>query len=65
MNPYEALYGLKQAPRAWNKGIDSFLIMQGFQKCSVENGVFVKSSEDKHMLIICLYVDDWQFTNRN
>ncbi|GAU46965.1 hypothetical protein TSUD_143070 [Trifolium subterraneum] len=54
----KALYGLKQAPRAWNKRIDQFLVMQGFVKCSVEYGVYVKHSDDKHMLIICLYVDD-------
>ncbi|KAK2403542.1 putative mitochondrial protein [Trifolium repens] len=55
---HKALYGLKQAPRAWNKRIDNFLVMQGFRKCSVEYGVYVKKSDDKHMLIICLYVDD-------
>jgi hypothetical protein len=54
----KALYGLKQAPRAWNKRIDQFLVMQSFVKCSVEYGVYVKHSDDKHMLIICLYVDD-------
>ncbi|GAU42392.1 hypothetical protein TSUD_296900 [Trifolium subterraneum] len=54
----KALYGLKQAPRAWNKRIDQFLFMQGFVICSVEYGVYVKNSDDKHMLIICLYVDD-------
>ncbi|GAU49921.1 hypothetical protein TSUD_180390 [Trifolium subterraneum] len=54
----KSLYGLKQAPRAWNKRIDQFLVMQGFVKCSVEYGVYVKHSDDKHMLIICLYVDD-------
>lgn len=32
----KALYGLKQAPQAWNKRIDSFLVQQGFNKCSVE-----------------------------
>lgn len=32
----KALYGLKQAPRAWNKRINSFLLQQGFVKCSVE-----------------------------
>jgi hypothetical protein len=32
--------------------------MQGFRKCSVEYGVYVKKSDDQHMLIICLYVDD-------
>ncbi|KAK2442743.1 putative mitochondrial protein [Trifolium repens] len=55
---HKALYGLKQAPRAWNKRIDNFLVMQGFRKCSVEYGVYVKKSDDQHMLIICLYVDD-------
>jgi hypothetical protein len=55
---HKALYGLKQTPRAWNKRIDNFLVMQGFRKCSVEYGVYVKKSDDQHMLIICLYVDD-------
>ncbi|GAU13535.1 hypothetical protein TSUD_346390 [Trifolium subterraneum] len=59
----KALYGLKQAPRAWNKRIDQFLVMQGFVKCSVEYGVYVKHSDDKHMLIICLYVDDLLVTD--
>ncbi|CAJ2637750.1 unnamed protein product [Trifolium pratense] len=54
----KALYGLKQAPRAWNKRIDQFFVVQGFVKCSVEYGVYVKHSDNKHMLIICLYVDD-------
>ncbi|GAU33426.1 hypothetical protein TSUD_380620 [Trifolium subterraneum] len=50
----KALYSLMQAPRAWNKRIDQFLVMQDFVKCSVEYGVYVKHSDDKHMLIICL-----------
>ncbi|GAU30142.1 hypothetical protein TSUD_360350 [Trifolium subterraneum] len=59
----KALYGLKQAPRAWNKRIDQFLVMQGFVKCSVEYGVYVKHSDNKHMIIICLYVDDLLVTD--
>ncbi|PNX90300.1 copia-type polyprotein, partial [Trifolium pratense] len=55
---YKALYGLKQAPRAWNKRIDRFLIQQGFKKCTVEYGVYVKNSSISGSLIICLYVDD-------
>jgi hypothetical protein len=54
----KALYGLEQAPRAWNKRIGQFLVAQGFKKSTVEYGVYVKCSNDKHMLIICLYVDD-------
>lgn len=53
-----ALYGLKQAPRAWNKRIDSFLVQQGFSKCSVEYGVYVRVKTDTKMMLLCLYVDD-------
>jgi len=38
----KALYGLKQAHRAWNKRIDKFFMEQGFKKCIVEHGVYVK-----------------------
>lgn len=60
----KALYGLKQAPRAWNKRIDSFLVQQGFNKCSVEYGVYVRMKGVK-MLLICLYVDDLLVTRSN
>lgn len=60
----KALYGLKQAPRAWNKRIDSFLVQQGFNKCSVEYGVYVRMKGVK-MLLICLYVDDLLVTGSN
>src|ERR1051325_9137406 len=54
---HKALYGLKQAPRAWNQKIDSFFKKQGFQKCEMEYGVYVKHS-GSNMIIVCLYVDD-------
>ncbi|GAU25674.1 hypothetical protein TSUD_266010 [Trifolium subterraneum] len=38
--------------------LTKFLVMQGFVKCSVEYGVYVKHSDDKDMIIICLYFDD-------
>lgn len=53
----KALYGLKQAPRAWNKRLDSFLLQQGFSKCTVEYGVYVKAS-NQALLLVCVYVDD-------
>lgn len=58
----KALYGLKQAPRAWNKRIDSFLQQQGFYKCAVEYGVYVKLQSQERMMLICLYVDDLLIT---
>ncbi|PNX99967.1 retrotransposon-related protein [Trifolium pratense] len=57
---YKALYGLKQAPRAWNKRIDDFLIQIGFRKCAAEFGVYVQCPKDEEIIIICLYVDNWQ-----
>nr|KYP61818.1 Retrovirus-related Pol polyprotein from transposon TNT 1-94 [Cajanus cajan]KYP63036.1 Retrovirus-related Pol polyprotein from transposon TNT 1-94 [Cajanus cajan] len=58
----KALYGLKQAPRAWNKRIDSFLTGFGFQKCSVEHGVYIKTVSETEILVLCLYVDDLLIT---
>nr|KYP66838.1 Retrovirus-related Pol polyprotein from transposon TNT 1-94 [Cajanus cajan] len=61
----KALYGLKQAPRAWNKRVDTFLHSVGFQKCSVEHGVYVKMVSSTKILIICLYVDDLLITGNS
>ena len=57
----KALYGLKQAPRAWNKKIDGFLSHIGFEKCVLEDSVYLKSwkvGKNTEMLIVCLYVHD-------
>ena len=54
----KALYGLKKASRAWNRLIDNFLGKQGFVKCTVEFGVYVKETQHKNLLFVCLYVDD-------
>ncbi|CAL0299548.1 unnamed protein product [Lupinus luteus] len=62
----KALYGLKHAPRAWNKRIDKFLTEVGFQKCSVEYGVYMKAIDQNcGSLFICLYVDDLLITGSN
>ena len=61
----KALYGLKQAPRAWNKRIDSFLHATGFNKCALDNGLYVKTNDYGDLLILCLYVDDVIFTGSN
>jgi hypothetical protein len=58
----KALYGLKQAPRAWNKRIDSFLIDLKFTRCTSEHGVYVKGSNHRDIMMICLYVDDLLIT---
>ncbi|KAK2370871.1 putative mitochondrial protein [Trifolium repens] len=60
-----ALYGLKQAPKAWNKRIDNFLHSEGFVKCSVEFGVYMKGNDISNAVLICLYVDDLLITGSN
>ena len=38
--------------------IDNFLSNQGFVKYTVEFGVYVKETQHKNLLFVCLYVDD-------
>jgi len=61
----KALYGLKQAPRAWYKKIDSYFVHNGFQRCSFEHTLYIKSVDPDSILIMCLYVDDLIFTDNN
>ena len=61
----KALYGLKQAPRAWNKRIDQFMHQIGFERCTTEQGLYVKywiSNGQEEKLLVCLYVDDMLVT---
>ena len=53
---------MKQAPRAWNKRINSFLTGFGFQKCSIEHGVHIKTISETEIVMLCLYVDDLLIT---
>lgn len=58
----KALYGLKQAPRAWYSRIDSYLLQNGFNRCSSEPTLYTKMNEQGEIIIVCLYVDDLVFT---
>ncbi|GKB26996.1 retrovirus-related pol polyprotein from transposon TNT 1-94 [Tanacetum coccineum] len=61
----KALYGLKQAPRAWFSKIDAYFSVQGFERCSSEPTLFVKTGKNAEVLIVSLYVDDLIFTGNN
>ncbi|KAD4179873.1 hypothetical protein E3N88_28464 [Mikania micrantha] len=53
----KALYGLKQAPRDWNTKLDSVLKECDFQKCKLEQTVYVKRSREGSLLV-GIYADD-------
>jgi len=53
----KALYGLKQAPRPWYERFSKFLLENGFRRGKVDNTLFLKSKEER-LLIVQVYVDD-------
>jgi hypothetical protein len=56
-----SLYGLKQAPRIWWDRMTTFLLKAGFYQCDVEPTIFIRSHEDKFMILL-LFVDDLLLT---
>lgn len=61
----KALYGLKQAPRAWYSRIEAYFIKEGFERCSCEHTLFIKTGAGGKILIVSLYVDDLIFTGND
>ncbi|KAK9907798.1 hypothetical protein M0R45_000739 [Rubus argutus] len=61
----KALYGLKKAPRAWYSRIESYFVKEGFERCSFEHALFIKSGVGGKLLIVSLYVDDLIFTGND
>ena len=53
----KAVYGLKQAPRAWYETLSTFLTDSGFKRGVVDPTLFRKNN-DKHLMLIQVYVDD-------
>jgi hypothetical protein len=53
----KVLYGLHQAPRAWNAKFDATMASLGFQRSSVEHGVYTWSRGEGR-LIVGVYIDD-------
>jgi hypothetical protein len=61
----KALYGLKQASRAWYSRIETYFIKEGFERCSCEHTLFIKTRNGGTILIGSLYVDDLIFTGNS
>ncbi|GJS59826.1 ribonuclease H-like domain-containing protein [Tanacetum coccineum] len=53
----KALYGLHQAPRAWYATLSTFLLKNGYRRCTIDKTLFIK--KDKHdIILVQVYVDD-------
>ena len=50
----QALYGLKQAPRAWYNWIEAYFVNEGFERCSFEHTLFIKTGNEGKILIVSL-----------
>lgn len=56
----KALYILKQAPRYWCDRLYKFLLDSGFNRCRIDNTLFLKS-RGRNLFIVQVYVDDFIF----
>ena len=55
----KSLYGLKQSPRLWNRRIDTFLLKNGLKRCSSDQSIYFKQSQNpRDIIILGIWVDD-------
>nr|GEY04052.1 putative ribonuclease H-like domain-containing protein [Tanacetum cinerariifolium] len=60
----KALYGLHQAPRAWYGTLSKYLLMNGFQRGTIDQTLFIKRQRGDFILVQ-VYVDDIIFGSSN
>ncbi|GJR45078.1 putative ribonuclease H-like domain-containing protein, partial [Tanacetum coccineum] len=53
----KALYGLHQAPRAWYETLSTYLIENGFRRCTIDKTLFINKDKGD-ILLVQVYVDD-------
>ncbi|GJZ24100.1 putative ribonuclease H-like domain-containing protein, partial [Tanacetum coccineum] len=53
----KALYDLHQAPRAWYETLSTYLIENGFGRCTIDKTLFIKKDKGD-ILLVQVYVDD-------
>ena len=57
---HKSLYGLKQAPRNWYILVSGFIISIGFKASVSDPCLFFKRSKSGRLMILFLFVDDFQ-----
>nr|GEU48099.1 hypothetical protein [Tanacetum cinerariifolium] len=60
----KALYGLHQAHRAWYVTLTTYLLENGFQRCTIDQTLFIKKQK-RDILLVQIYVDDIIFGATN
>jgi hypothetical protein len=54
----KSLYGLKQSPWAWFDRFTKTIAQYGYSQCQADHTLFVKTSPEKEIAILIVYVDD-------
>nr|GFC13943.1 putative ribonuclease H-like domain-containing protein [Tanacetum cinerariifolium] len=60
----KAMYGLHQAPRAWYGTLSKYLLMNGFQRGTIDQTLFIRMKKEDFILVQ-VYVDDIIFGSLN
>nr|GFC35561.1 putative ribonuclease H-like domain-containing protein [Tanacetum cinerariifolium] len=60
----KAMYGLHQAPRAWYGTLSKYLLMNGFQRGTIDQTLFIRRQRG-HFILVQVYVDDITFGSSN
>nr|GFC87986.1 uncharacterized mitochondrial protein AtMg00810-like [Tanacetum cinerariifolium] len=60
----KAMYGLHQAPRAWYGTLSQYLLMNGFQRGTIDRTLFIRRQKEDFILVQ-VYVDDIIFGSLN
>nr|GEW57211.1 hypothetical protein [Tanacetum cinerariifolium] len=60
----KAMYRLHQAPRAWYGTLSKYLLTNGFQRCTIDQTLFIKRQRGDFILVQ-VYVDDIIFGSSN
>lgn len=61
----KALYGLKESPRVWYDCFDDHLISLGFERCLIENCLYVLKNQKGKVVYIIIFVDDLLVCSEN
>nr|GEV31146.1 hypothetical protein [Tanacetum cinerariifolium] len=60
----KAMYGLYQAPRAWYGTLSKYLLDNDFQRCTIDQTLFIRKHKGE-FLLVQVYVDDIIFGSSN